>query len=65
MKYAIDKQSPQNLVVRFFFHARGIDMQKTPLGLYRSLLHQLLWEIPSLRPDFRAVYRTKNQTYEE
>ncbi|UPL04109.1 hypothetical protein LCI18_015043 [Fusarium solani-melongenae] len=30
------------LILSFFFHGRGSELQKTPLGLFRSLLHQLL-----------------------
>lgn len=29
------------VVVSFFFHSQGVDLQKSLLGLYRALLHQL------------------------
>ncbi|KAH7176285.1 hypothetical protein EDB81DRAFT_897484 [Dactylonectria macrodidyma] len=29
------------LILSFFFHGRGSELQKTPLGLFRSLLYQL------------------------
>ncbi|PPJ56177.1 hypothetical protein CBER1_09081 [Cercospora berteroae] len=32
----------ETLVISFFFHRRGHELQKTPLGLFRSLLHQIL-----------------------
>ncbi|KAI8649860.1 hypothetical protein NCS56_01436800 [Fusarium sp. Ph1] len=30
-----------DLILSFFFHDRGANLQRTPLGLFRSLLHQL------------------------
>lgn len=35
-----------DLVLSFFFHGRGGDLQKTPLGFFRSLLHQILKKMP-------------------
>jgi hypothetical protein len=37
----------KDLVLSFFFHARGNELQKSPVGLYRSLLHQLLSQVPN------------------
>lgn len=34
------------LTLSFFFHDRGKDLQKTPLGLYRSLAHQIIQKAP-------------------
>lgn len=31
----------QSIVLSFFFHGRGTELQKSELGLFRSLLHQL------------------------
>ena len=47
LKYALQEtrnDSLQNklVVVSFFFHGRGAEIQKTPEGLFRSLLHQFL-----------------------
>lgn len=42
---------PGALILSFFFHARGAELQKTTLGLYRSLLHQLLRHAPHATPD--------------
>lgn len=42
---------PGALILSFFFHARGAELQKTTLGLYRSLLHQLLRHAPHAIPD--------------
>ncbi|EGU74392.1 hypothetical protein FOXB_15099, partial [Fusarium oxysporum f. sp. conglutinans Fo5176] len=35
-----------SLVLSFFFYDRGNELQKTPLGLFRSLLYQLLEQAP-------------------
>ncbi|KAK7397766.1 hypothetical protein QQX98_012867, partial [Neonectria punicea] len=39
------------ITLSFFFHGRGVELQRTPLGLFRSLLHQLLSRIPNVLPD--------------
>lgn len=66
MKFAITQTSGQNSVLAaYFFHGRGTALQKTCDGLYRSLLHQLLIRIPSLRSDFQRTYREKKQAYEQ
>lgn len=41
---------PDTLTLSFFFHDRGTSLQKTRLGLYRSLLHQLLRYVPNAIP---------------
>ncbi|RYP03436.1 hypothetical protein DL765_010493 [Monosporascus sp. GIB2] len=48
LKYALDNHRPEGgtLVLSFFFHGRGDKLQKTPLGLFRSLLHQVLRQAP-------------------
>ncbi|KAI1208537.1 uncharacterized protein F4807DRAFT_138479 [Annulohypoxylon truncatum] len=38
-----------NIVLSFFFNARGEELEKSTIGLYRSLLSQLLEEQPDLR----------------
>ncbi|KAJ2978093.1 hypothetical protein NUW58_g7604 [Xylaria curta] len=46
LQYALSEATtkPRNgaLILSFFFYGRGIELQKTPLGFFRSLLHQLL-----------------------
>jgi ankyrin repeat protein len=51
MKFALsqaEKVMGEEVVLSFFFHARGIDLQKSTVGLYRSLLWQILERLPSL-----------------
>lgn len=40
------KAAKKALILSFFFHGRGNDLQKNQLGLFRSLLHQVLSEMP-------------------
>jgi len=54
---------PKKLVVAsFFFHGHGADIQKTPLGLFRSILHQILDQIPELLPEFSSIFKKKCET---
>ncbi len=60
----IEKEERQtNLVVAsFFFHGRGSSIQKSPLGLFRSLLHQLLPQIPELLLLFSSLFKKRCET---
>ncbi|KAI2741901.1 hypothetical protein DTO012A1_4463 [Penicillium roqueforti] len=40
----------------FFFTARGAEMQRTPLGMLRSLMNQLFDRDPTVRPQIREKY---------
>ncbi|PNP60690.1 hypothetical protein FNYG_14580 [Fusarium nygamai] len=52
LKYALQhahgghETEDKALILSFFFHGRGSELQRTPLGLFRSLLHQLLSQVP-------------------
>ncbi|KAK3380892.1 hypothetical protein B0H63DRAFT_474541 [Podospora didyma] len=47
----------------FFFNARGTeDLEKTPLGLYRSLLHQVLIQDKLALAHLTPVYKAKTVT---
>ncbi|KAF3057728.1 Ankyrin repeat domain-containing protein 50 [Trichoderma lentiforme] len=65
LKYALGKQRDilsaggNNLVMSFFFHARGDDLQKTPLGFLRSILHQILKQTPEALFDLVSAYQQK------
>ena len=43
----------------FFFHGRGTPLQKTPIGMFRSLLHQLFTRAHSMRGPIRKVFQEK------
>ena len=47
----------KDLVLSFFFHGRGNELQKSPLGLFRSLLHQILSRVPDALPDLVASFQ--------
>ena len=46
----------------FFFHGRGALIQKSVIGLFRSLLHQLLQKFPELLAEFSALYKERMDT---
>ncbi|KAL7973660.1 hypothetical protein HDV63DRAFT_413759 [Trichoderma sp. SZMC 28014] len=47
-KMSSNEASPQ-IILSFFFLARGTDDEKSTTGLYRSLLHQLFQKIPETK----------------
>jgi ankyrin repeat protein len=47
------------VVASFFFHARGSPMQKSPLGMFRSLLHQVLCQIPESLSELTSDFTRK------
>jgi hypothetical protein len=69
MKYALreemKKQVREYTVASFFFHGRGVSIQQTALGLFRSLLHQILTQIPSLLSEFQPIFQKKLETQGE
>ncbi|KAF5586011.1 Het-eN [Fusarium subglutinans] len=56
------------IVLSFFFSGRGTELQKTPGGLYRSLLCQMESKIPqaleAMEMRFRQIH-TQSDTYDE
>ncbi|KAJ2981904.1 hypothetical protein NQ176_g1745 [Zarea fungicola] len=56
MKFLLSEERPRvragdRLVISFFFNAQGVDLEKSALGLYRSLLSQLF----QLSPDVQSA----------
>ncbi len=52
VKFAVGdarKAITETIVISFFFNARGEDLEKSTLGMYRSLLFQILTAIPDLQ----------------
>ncbi|RDW73350.1 hypothetical protein BP6252_07257 [Coleophoma cylindrospora] len=69
LKYALQQTSqarPQSqekaLVLSFFFHGRGHELQKTTLGFFRSVLHQILKQSPSVAADLVQDYKKNCET---
>ena len=65
LKYAFEAAKQNNegsILASFFFHGRGSLIQKSPLGLFRSLLHQILQQVPDLLRKFASLYRQRCNT---
>ena len=45
----------------FFFHRRGTSLQHNQTGMFRTLLHQLLKQVPSVRTEFFNLYEDKKR----
>jgi ankyrin repeat protein len=45
----------------FFFHRRGTSLQQSQIGMFRTMLYQLLREVPSAREGFRISYDAKSK----
>lgn len=68
MKYAfsnaVNKDAGRNCVIAsFFIHGRGGLLQKTSLGLYRSILHQILPHFPSQLSKLASIVQTKEKQH--
>jgi ankyrin repeat protein len=58
MKYAhaqAKRTFKNGIVISFFFNARGEDLEKSTFGMYRSLLWQLLEQLPELQRVFDTL----------
>lgn len=66
MQFALQKvpalYDEGTLTISFFFHARGNELQNNPLGLYRSLLHQLLKHVPGALSDIVTYFDERRRT---
>ncbi|KAJ5548876.1 hypothetical protein N7513_006110 [Penicillium frequentans] len=49
----------QGIQLDFFFTARGTEMQRTPLGMLRSLLSQIFDRDATIRPQIRETYEQR------
>lgn len=60
-KYRMTMQ--QSTLITFFFNARGEQLEKSTVGMYRSLLYQLIESLPQLRTilDFKALMSPANR----
>ncbi|CAM5999841.1 unnamed protein product, partial [Sphagnum balticum] len=52
-----------HIIAAYFFNARGDKLEKTPLGMLRSLSYQLLKQEPSLYEHFVPIFREKRQKH--
>ena len=51
------KEGQDKVTACFFFHGRGTDIQKTTLGLFRSILHQILIQRPEVCQDLSSIFK--------
>jgi nucleoside phosphorylase len=59
MKYIFTrskKSSTGSITISYFFNARGEELEKSVLGLYRSLLYQLFIEVPHLQNALDSIH---------
>ena len=66
LKYALETAEQETkkgiILAWFFFHGRGAPMQKNILGLFRSLLHQILQKSRELLSKFTSIYKYRCET---
>ena len=64
LRYALKQQKSQDMLIiaSFFFHGRGAPIQKSLLGLFRSLLFQILQHIPDSLASCSAIFKRKQDT---
>ncbi|KAJ5110886.1 hypothetical protein N7532_001421 [Penicillium argentinense] len=53
----------QGIRLDFFFSARGTELQRTPLGMLRSLLNQIFYHDETVRPRVREIYEERCRRY--
>ena len=54
------KERPHGITISYFFNARASDpLEKSSLGMYRSLVHQLLITIPESQGNFTTQFHRK------
>ena len=59
---SLSKQPASNHIqLNFFFHRRGVSLQQTQVGMFRTLLHQLLSQAPLVRGEFRHICEEKKK----
>jgi ankyrin repeat protein/nucleoside-triphosphatase THEP1 len=51
----------EDLLVSFFFHGRGSELQKSPLGLFRSILYQLLKLVPNMLSGVVQAFKDESE----
>ncbi|KAJ5280462.1 hypothetical protein N7478_005834 [Penicillium angulare] len=68
MAFLFDKfeqQGDQDLRLDFFFTTRGTEMQRTPLGMFRSLLRQIFTCDISVRPKLCEILEQRSMQFGE
>ncbi|KAM3497874.1 hypothetical protein MY10362_008786 [Beauveria mimosiformis] len=65
LKYILEqlRSDRRHLYLSFFFHGRGSELQRGRLGLFRSLLHQLLHQVPEALSNLLETFQHMLQRY--
>jgi Cdc6-like AAA superfamily ATPase len=66
MKFAVrtmNSLEPAKLVFSFFVTGRGTTLQKTPLGIFRSLLHNIIEYFPDHLAEVVERFKEQQQRY--
>ncbi len=56
-----NSSDPSSIVTAFFFNARGSELEKSPTGLFRTLLYSLCQQISALRAVVLRIYLEKSR----
>ena len=59
LNHQAKSSNPTAYLATFFFDARGNELEKSPLGMFRTLLRELLEQEPRLMEDFMGLYESK------
>lgn len=64
MKHIVkaNKDDHSGFLISYFITGRGSDIQKTPSGVYRALLHQVFDHYPKLCSKFASQYHERQKT---
>ena len=64
MKYVseADRSCGSFICASFFFYGGGTPIQRNPLGLFRSLLHQIVQQVPSLLLELTHIFERRCET---
>lgn len=66
MKFAVttmDHRMTGELVVPFFIHGRGMLLQKSPLGVFRALLHSMLMSFPEYLSELTGRFEDRERQF--
>lgn len=59
--FCSENRASGRIHLAFFFHRRGVQLQHTSLGMFRTMLHQLLSQVPSASADFLSLCEEKKR----
>lgn len=66
MKHAVQqvrrREETAATIAAFYFNARGAPLERTPLGLFRSILHQIISQDRGIRMEFLKLYSDRQKT---